>query len=328
MPIEIDQDKEYSHSVLNYLNACHQGEFAHLNILSQLQPGSIDEKEMAELQESLQQINSWFRSFQEGESLFSLEWPKPITPDAEKATHLLRRLPDHLRHVADQLRQFVWAPNFGESRPEAINFIIACIGRYAYSRDNYLRGLLELARLSDHSGSVEQYELLLKRSEDDVKLAHALLQTYKSSQEQSEHFLHAVFSESVSIPGIFRSQAHDIDQLLSVYESDFTFEVANIREAEAELWKQIGLGPVEAGYWRAFEIEPQEALVWNQAGVVDYAIAGLWRSWKFPPEVAAGWIQADFLPSDAAMWANANITPEEASLFLKRGITDPSQVRN
>ncbi len=328
MPFELDRDKEFSHSVLNYLNAGYQGEFAHLNIISQFQPGTIEESEMSELQESLQKVNTWIRSFQEGETILSLDWPKPMTPDAEKAMELLGRLPSHLRQIADELRKLVWVSNFAESRSESIYFLIACVGRYAYSRDNYLRGLLELARLSSHKESIKQYELLLERSEEDVKLAHALLQTYKSSQQQSDHFLHAVFSESVAIPGILRSQAHDIDQLLSVYTSDFNFEQAHITNEDAEVWKQIGLGPVEAGYWIANEIAPQEALLWNQAGIVDYAVAGLWRSWKFPPDVAAAWIQAEFLPADAAMWANAQIPPEEAQVFIKRGLTDPSQIRS
>ncbi len=116
-------------------------------------------------------------------------------------------------------------------------------------------------------------------------------------------------------------------QLLSVYEGDFDFSLAEINDQNEASWKQLGVTPLEAGYWEAFSIPPAEALQWVNGGVTTPGVAGLWRSWGFVPQEAVAWIAENFEPLPAADWANAGYPPQEARNLVNRGVEHPSLIR-
>lgn len=321
----LSEDISYSHSVLNFLNAEYQGRFAYYNILAQLEPELDLSTDIDQSRQALTFAAEAFKKLWKNEPIFSLSWKKPETPDAEACFELLDAAFRELATLALEIRPLLQRKDFHNHSFTDLSTLVASYGRFAYGRDNFCRGLIELAKHQENHDLVENYERHLKESDDDIKVAHAFLRSARERISDPSFFT-ALFSECVTLPGEFRCRAHDIRQVLSVYLGEFTYEFAGISDEERASWKDLGINPVEAGYWLSFSIGAREALSWIQKGVTSFRTAGLWRSWFFPPDIAAAWIKVGFTPPEATPWANSEIAPEKAKEYREKGVLHPSGI--
>jgi len=324
---DINKDSEFSHSVINYVNATYQGRFAYHNILLQLQNQPYLEGRIDESKQALAKVTEWLKALWDQNPIFSFTPNYTHAQEADHALSLLAIVRDELIELATNVQNAIKDQNATSRSEQLICELIASVGRFAYSRDNYLRGFVELAKFRKDQETKGRFEEELKQSDQDVQLAHSLLKHFKTNAASpGAAFYSALFSEAIPLPGIFRSYVHDIRQLLAIFEGGFTYLSAGITENESRAWKDIGISPLEAGYWLAYGIDAQGALKWNQLGITNYRVAGLWTAWSFPPDVAVKWLKAGYIPRLAGPWIRAGFELEEASNYINQGITLPEMI--
>ena len=327
MGLIVDKDIEFSHGVLNYLNAGFQGAFAHANVLSQFGLPIEFLQSPEEIRQSVVLVNKWLDDLWAGSPLFSLDWKQLQGQEPAQAYGFLTLLMSENATLSEDLSDFLSKGAFHELQPDQIRRCIGIFTRYAYARDNYIRGLHELAKTAKRVESQNLYRQSLVDSEKLVAAAHAFLTDYQSRTNQTPEFYSTLYSQLIALPGLLRAQAHDLNQMVTIYDGEFTFEKAYIPEHEGAKWLSLGLGPTEAGYWLAFDISAEEAVRWAQGGIASHQEAGFWRAWGFPPEQASAWFQLEFEPQEAALWANARISPEDADHYRNHGVSHPSLIK-
>ncbi|RMG41637.1 MAG: hypothetical protein D6719_08085 [Candidatus Dadabacteria bacterium] len=325
MALDLGPDLGASHSILNLLNAGYQGEFASLNILTQLGSPHVKAEEVEQTKERIAKITKWLADLKKGACIFSVNWTKPETFAAQEALNYLLDLRPRLLRVSYTLAAILLDENFSE-RTDSIHFIIASFGRFAYSRDNYIRGFIDFGETFQYPEIVEQYRPGLKQAEEDIRIVHQVLNKYRSNPNQDKAFYEALFQMGVKLPGTFNTHAHDVLLLSAPYTGGLSYEKAGIPEEEAQIWQQMQIGPDIAGYWKSFDIHPNEAAEWGQAGCFDYLLVIEWKLRGFDAASAAGWIQAGFDPATARLWTKAGHTPQSAAENIEAGVLHPDDV--
>ncbi|MCB0319606.1 MAG: hypothetical protein KDD60_01695, partial [Bdellovibrionales bacterium] len=321
---QLNRDIEFTHSLLSYLLAGYQGKFTELNILAQLSPSQMSPEIAGRTQQTIGSVNSFLNSLWQGEAICSLEWKAPETEEAKTLFTLAKQLDEDLSSQAEILETTLMRREFNELPETSYHQLLASLGRYTYSRDNYLRCFATLAEKARKEGEVRRIRKAILISDKEIKFTNELIRMYRQNPELPLEFFHALFGQVATLPGFFRTQAHDIRLLYSIYDGAFSFELAKIPFEHAEQWQQLGIPAIEAGYWEAYSITPEEAVLWIQGGVQNHAAAGLWKSWKFPPQEAVGWIHEQFSPDEATPWANEGYQPQETRVLLNRGVSHPS----
>jgi hypothetical protein len=321
------KDIEFSHSFLSYLLAGLQGEFASMNILAQLGAELPEEEKANSLQNELAQTNEWFAKTMGGEPLFELKWEAPRTEEAKLALESGRRLAEELSHRAFDLATILSQKQFNEITGNRLVLLLAALGRHTYARDNYLRCFFQFHKTFGNHADANRLRTGTKASEQDIEIVNRFITAAQQNSEPSLEFYHALFGEVVALPGLLRTQAFDLRVLTAIYDGAFTYTAGGISEEHAIQWEQLGLPPQEAGHWEAYGMAPEMALAWLQGGMTEAAVAGMWFSWRFPPEEAAAWSAQDFTPKEAADWANAGYSPEESRQLINRGVSHPSLIR-
>lgn len=324
---EITKDLEFSHSILNSLHSAEQGEFAYFNILTQMGNDSESLAETIEMiKKRINQQNDWFEQVWQNTPIFELKWKQPNRDDAKEVLAQLTEKRSNLIELSQELAELLSEQHFDALPATSIETIIACLGRHRYAHDNYIRSMLELARAVNSKEQEELYTNMLENSDDDITILHDIIDRYQEGQELDVAFFNGLFAEVVTLGGAFRSQIHDMSQLLAIYEGTFTYEHAGIPENEAADWHSVNVSAYEAGYWRAYYIGPDEIFHWLGAGFTNFAIAGEWRAWGFPHDIAAKWHERGFSPEEASTWLNAEIPLSKAMEFRDLGFSDPAEV--
>lgn len=315
----------HSHGLLNYIYAGLQGKFAALNILLQCQHPSTSPPALEEVQQHINRVREWVTELHRGESIVSQRWDKPETFDAMRIVELLRALKREYAEISHSVLSLLQSTDLPQ-RPHDVQWLVSTYARYAYSRDNYIRGFIEFGRETKRPQMVEQYEALLPSSSDEVSVAHAFFEAAKQPRTWNQEFFDALYFQSLHIPYIYRTYVHDIAQMLSQFEGGFSFQSAGFSAPEIQSWSAAGFGPVPAGYWRAYDFSPEQAVEWQRYGVSDPAFAADWRRNGFSPGAAVPWLQFGFFPAPARKWADANFEADRAARLIEKGYQDPSQV--
>lgn len=324
----LEQDIQLTHSFLNYLSAGYQGAFASFNAFKQLGYRGFKPDSLTRIEQILSKIERWAREMYEGHPLLSLSWTTVESFDAQAAFDALTRLRAELLDVVDEVKSILRRRSAG-SVPEEAMYLVAEFARFAYSRDNYIRGYLFFAEAFNRTDIATSYVPLVEQCEADVALSNDLFTKYQQQGETiDQQFADSLLAYSVDLPIIFQTQIHEMTILLSVYSKSFTYDSIGINPQEALRWQQANIAPIDSGYWRAHEIGPEEATAWQQGGVTEGAVAYSWRNEGFNPPEVLQWLELGFSPSLARAWANHNISPQNAAAFIQQGITDPGQARN
>ncbi|MDC0358350.1 hypothetical protein OAO01_05990 [Oligoflexia bacterium] len=325
MSVQLNDDLEASHLILNYLNAGYQGKFAFYNILSQLNYSSFNPESVTSTREALNQVNMWLNSLWRGNAIVCASWTTTEDYKSRKAVQMLEELKEDLKLVAWDVCQIFARENLSKE-PESVKLLIAALGRYVYSRDNYIRGFIEFSKVFNSPDIAEQFTPLLPDVQEDVDMVHDLLAAYRKSTEQKGSFYHSLLDLVVTLPGTFYTHIHDINQIMSPLKGGFSFELTEIQPEEVALWKSFNVEPVEAGYWHAFGMNPEEAVAWNRKGFLEPLYVARWKVYGFGPEEARLWYDADFPIDIASLWSQAGFTPEEALANIDRGFVHPTEV--
>lgn len=324
MNTNFQADIDLTHSALNYLNASLQGRFAALNILSQLASPSFDPASIENTRAQLDRVQAWNAMLQRGRPLLSYNVTSPESPDARALFQFLEDVRAELLLLDEQIRLILPAGNW-RNEPDQLKFLVACFGRYAYSRNNYVRGHIEFVKRSmeDSAQIADDLDDFLKDSNEDIQVTHALLKGCKDSAQPLPEFLDSLQHECLGLPSVFRSHAHDLSQILATYEKQYTYAHAGISDEEARQWSEQGLGPVPAGYWRAYFFLAEEAAAWLAQGCADPPTANEWRQFQFVPDEALLWSNAGFTPVEAIPWRESGHSPEKARLLANEGMAPP-----
>lgn len=217
-----------SHGFINCLFAGYQGKYSAQNILQQLDRNKellpITKKagpDDLELSKSiLDTINVWGMELWEGKRLVNPHSVLPPSQDARYALDLLNLLQSdlevHVMNTIDALRS--------EQGPEqkASEYLIACFGRYAYGKDNYIKGLVQYGKKCGADDVVEQWTPQLTICTEDIKLANYFFYSYlRDGAKLQTGFFEDLHESCEVMPLIFREQISDISQILELYVESY-----------------------------------------------------------------------------------------------------------
>jgi hypothetical protein len=323
---DVAKDRLATHAITNYLLAGYQGRFTFLNILSQLNFPSLNQGLITETRQSIDKIALWTEELWKGNDLFSATWNSPQTFDSQEALRLLDNLKPELYSIANEIARIVQAEDISQ-RFDDIVFLGASFGRFAYARENYIKGFLEFGQRFNVTHETNRYAALLPPAQEDVKLTHQILNVLRARTDATNpEFISGLLERCAPLVSVFRTHVHDINQLLGTYQGGFSFEKGDFTQQEAVAWKQIGMGPVAAGYWRASGFSAQDAEPWLVGNIANPPTAAAWRTYGFNADTAAQWIQQGFPPAFAKMWFKAGFDAVQTKAFVDQGILEPSKV--
>lgn len=325
MNIDLAKDRLVTHSITNYLHASFEGKFAALNILSQLKSQEFKEDELLKVQQLLNKTHAWNEQLFHDECLFSASWTTPETFEAQNALDLLKAQKQELHPISAELARMLSLPSLPSN--DEIKRLIAYFARYAFSRDNYVRGFIDYGKAFDLLDMVQRYEQFAAVTEFEVHRAQELSQMFRVAEMTIEktptEFTGLLFAACSPLPGVFRAHIHDINQLNAQFLGGLTFQNAEFSKSEAEEWQLAGFNPLNAGYWRAYGFTPDSAVPWNQVRVSDATVALEWIGLGFDAQSAEGWLLEGFPPPVAALWQRRGYQVDEALKMLQQGISDP-----
>lgn len=324
---DLEQDITASHGIINYLQAGYQGIFTQYNILSRLGSQKFNPQLVNSCGELLSKIARWNSDLAKGNCLVAASWEKPQTFEASEALNLLGQLRSDLLNGAAETAACLSEASLTLAS-EAAKVLLANFGRFAYSREHYIRGFVDLGKLLSKQELVDQYSSYLTTALEDVNLTHKFLEGFQQTdQQQTANMLSNLRYLCMRLPGAFRAQAHDIAQLIARFAQGPSFDAFEIPVGRATSWKDYNITPAEAGYWEAHFIGPDEAVAWAQAGLDSHDQAANWRIHGFNPHTASPWAKAGFPVQVALTWALAGFEPDKAMEFIKAGVTDPKQAQ-
>lgn len=321
----LQQDLELTLGIVNYLNASYRGKFAALNMLSQLAYRGFNNEELLRTEKVLETINRWQKDLWQQLPLLSVSWKTPETFDGKRSLDLAREMMRELEKVITTLEKILERKEITE--PDELKFLVAAYGRYAYGRDNYVKGFIEFGKNFARPDLVQEYSRFLDAANEDVQRAHSYLKGIKQEKLPPD-FTSSVFAATRRLPTTFRMHLHDLNQLSRVFEGEFTYEAAGFSRGEGQRWFQGGFSPKAAGYWRAHQISPEDAAGWAQGGINDPNAATGWVDHGFDPATALQWVQIGIGPDSALAWQRGGYTPQEATSYIEKGINDPTTLES
>lgn len=320
------QDIEFTHALLNYAHAAFQGRYTFYNILDQLNFKDLPLEEIERSRKVIDRLARWISQLWKGEIVFYSNWTKAESFEAENVVELLENLRPELERLANATLTAISSKET-PNQPEQVKLLIAAYGRNAYSKENYIRGLLEFGSILQISDLVAQSTELLNLAKPEIERTNFFLSSYKNPQTLDANFFGNLSYSCMLLPAVLRSHIHDISQLISQFKGGFSFSAAGIPDAEVSSWEAAQFSPGAAGYWRAYGMGPQEALAWINGGFNTPTMAAEWKFVGIPPNIAPLWATKGFNPATALPWIQAGIDPDQALNFIKDGITDPAKLR-
>lgn len=319
-----EADLFLSHKIINYLSASYQGRFAALNIYGQLDSKEFTSDELLRVQQGIEKIGGWAAVVIGGEPLFCATWSRPQTPPAQEAMEFLRGLKPDISRLVSKLQSYLGLKDLS-AFPEAVKFLIGAFGRYAYSRDSYVRGFIDFGNMFQKPELAAEYSNMLTEVAEELQWVQTFMAGFQGSDPKDPSLYEGLLQEAVLLPGVFRTHIHDLNQLIATYSGAFSYGLAEFSDVEAQAWQRLGVLPIEAGYWRAYGFPADEVARWKNAGILYYKLAVDWRRFGFSPESAAPWFQRDHSVAIARLWSEAGFGVIAAEAQFAQGITDPAR---
>lgn len=304
-----ETDFHLSHSIVNYLNAQYRAHYAFVNALLQLASPDITKDIAEKTQKNLTMVVKWNKDLYGGMPIFSAAWKYPETFDAQKAFDLLAEVKADILKINKIIKEITEAPD-AFSKPEDLKFLLASNIRYAYGRENYIKGFIEYAKYQGDQDMLNSYSQGLQPATAEIKKASAHLREMKETNTLSEASMKELKESIKVLKCIFRSYVQDLNYFMAIYDAKYTFERAEFSEQEAQAWQAADFDPNTASYWRAYDFKPQEAAEWMQVGVYESCNAYIWKEFKFTPESATPWLNLNANPDEACRLTLAGKTPD------------------
>lgn len=325
--IETEQsDLIYTHRVINYIQASFQGRFAMLNIFSQTGHRLFNQAEVEKTQRILKTIRSWEQELLNRRLIFPISQIGNPQNEHKEALEYLRSIKPELESLAKKVKEILTSESMMVEIQDAF-LTLAAYGRFAYCRDNYVRGFIRFGEKIGDEYLKGNFTFYLEEAKESIETINSLLALLKRNDNQlATQELQFLSFNVRTLAGTFRSHVHDITQLLFGPAVELSYEKAGFFRAEAEAWSMAGYHAIEAGYWRAHEISISEAEEWRAYDLVDPTLVAEWKSAGFPAEVAAEWIAVLFQPILAIRWANQGFSPREAAALVMSGFEVPSEI--
>lgn len=326
MDENLGSDLELSNSVISHLHANLQGQFASLNILSQLGLADFDPDSVSICQSNITYVEKLLDNIYQGIPVFSRIWKSPQTQDAKEVMLLLEICKKELLAYADKIEGILIEPNILEDA-EQTKQLIGAYARFAYANEHYIRGHIQYSEHFTLLDAKSSYEQLLPQAEKNIEAAHLFFDIYTSEEETPAVFYRSLFEEGLFLPGVFRTTVHDFNRFLNTYRGSFDYVHTQIPEDQAQEWAVIKIPPFTAGYWHAFTLTARDFASWVQVGINSPRTAWFWKCLQFESEQAAPWIRFGFQPPLAREWALNGFNVEEAVDHIQRGFTNPATAR-
>lgn len=326
MPKQLTEDQTITHSILNLLNAGHQGMYAFANVLGQFGHPAFKEDLQKDIEKKLDRITAWIDDLYRGAELFSASWEIPKTFEASDAVKIANELASDTIYTANMLRAMI-STNGRKPDPMDLVFMVSCYARATYSKENSIRGLAELSNFSENNQNEKQIDEGLIMVGEEVKRCHWMINQLSAADTIDMRFTGELLMASFATVPTLYTQAHDLNQLTARFRGGLTGENLGFTSEEAKVWEEARIPPVVAGYWRAFLFGPSEAIAWTAARLGSPLIAYQWRSASFTPQDAAEWTASGLHPQLAKHWKDAGFDPQIAGDFVRQGVTDPAKVR-
>ena len=298
---DLGRDIEVTHNILNYLNACYQGHFACLNMLSQLGYQKFNPDDLTVCQENITFVERLLGQLHQGLPVFSMVWKIPQTADSKETLSRVSKLRLELKEISDEIEKLLMEPTLLNEN-ENVKLLIANYTRFAYTNEHYIKGFVDYGKSFTMPEVVASYEGLLDQAEQNISAAHLFFDVFTSEEGAPDVFYTSLFEESLFLPGMFRTNVHDLSKFLYIYKTPLTFEQLEIPPEISEEWKVIKVDPDLAGYWNAFQFAASDMIDWVQAGIRQPRQAWFWNCLHFTPESAAPWIRQGFTPPLAREW--------------------------
>lgn len=233
---------------------------------------------------------------------------------------MIPEIQQDLLKLAGRIKRILSESTLKDS-PDDVRVLIAALARSAYTKDHLTRGILDYARFTQNKPLFDQFAT----SEPDVRRSlegcHLLFSIFTGEEEPKPVFFKTLLDEGATLPGLFRSQAHEGALLFSA--ENFTFANTDIPEADIPAWESINVPPQVAGFWHAYLISPALASEWIQSGIPQPQEAWFWSNFGFLPVQAKPWKEKGFPVLVAKDFLDRGFTPEGAIDELKKNSEQP-----
>lgn len=269
-------------------------------------------------------LDPWIQDLQQGLPIFSTGWQAPETFDAISAFGFLKDMKRDLTLLVPRLNAALQEPNLPANR-EATKLLAAAILRSASVRNTYVETAIQVYSALQAQPQVAQISPELPGAQEYSRVAQLIVDTFSSPAAYEDGLCEKLRKEALLTPGDFKAHIHDANILLNAFSKDFTFEMAEFTQGDADEWSTYQIPAVMAGYWRAYDFTPEQCNEWSELGIIAAPLAANWRRAEFEPAHALEWIKEGFTPALALQWNNAGFEPARAAALLRRGITDPAQ---
>lgn len=319
-------DLAYTQRLLNYTQASYQGRFAMLNILAQTDQPLFRQSELEKTQKILKELHVLEQQLLNDTLQFAVASINNPSGAHKRVRECLQALQAELESIAKKVRAISLSESALRTK-EDMTLLLATFGRYAYAKDNYVRGNVRFAEAIQDESLKENYQLLLSDAKQTVEIVTQYLTQYREQGGSLEYAeIRYLLFLTRTLPGTFRSNVHDIHQLLIGPHQQLQFSHAQFLAVEAQVWQQAGYSALEAGYWRAQGLSLEEALAWQQLDLNDPALVAQWHTAGFAPDAAKVWLEVLFNPEMALRWGNAGFTPRDAAVLAMNGFAYPEDL--
>ncbi|MCP4398976.1 MAG: hypothetical protein GY801_16960, partial [bacterium] len=288
-------DFDLSHSVINTLHSSYQGRFAALNATLKM-GGRIDAAGQKELQTHLDLIGNWGKALWQDTPLIL---KGQTSEQADQAFHFLKLLKELLLQAAGETEKALIQSDI--PKENIFRELTAIFLWYAYARDNYLKGLLAYCDAVQDRNQAQQYRQISGSCQQEIRMGHEFMLAVTDGLKDPKTLWIRLHEATVNLPGMFRSQAADIDILRARCGGKLNYNSVGIEEREAIQWSQMGITADVAAYWKAYSMSPEETAQWMLVKLGDPTLASSWRSRGFNPKQAAEWRAQGFSAKQAAM---------------------------
>lgn len=209
-----------SHAFINCLFAGYQGKYASLNVLAQLDSRLSDEEELERIKTLLDTINLWGRDLWDERALVNAGVQLPLSNDVNLALDLLGNLKHDLEE--HRARTELYLENDITDNPMAVEFLLSSLARYAYTKDNYIKGLIQYGRAFGLPDVVDKWMQHMPYCMNDIRTANFYFYTYRDEQEHlPDDYYHDLANEARDLPYIFGLQINDIIEVFEIYHGSF-----------------------------------------------------------------------------------------------------------
>lgn len=307
------------HAYLNALGAACEGKFVLLSMLGSFMQDESYDEEVKEARTQLEMVTQWQNRMWRGNPLLFGVDEDDFSEEVIIALDLLEQVKTECAARADIIEKLREKEEENRS-PEAQYLLTALLAYQAHSRYHYIRGLVKYGEVFGPREIAENWRAHLLSCEESIGVASRFFDQLMDGSDVDANFCYQLMESTLLLPGIFRCQVHDINQIYGIVLGQFSFFLAEFSPDEAAYWDSHGFSPRAAGYWRAYDLSPEEVVEWNECGFLQPGVAAAWRCRGFDPDSALLWSQEGYSARQSRFFASLGCeTPYDAARVQELG---------